>query len=123
MYVNIFVLCHTRLGTKDEAAFRKLWGGIFFFNSHSSDKRGIAVLVKEDTPITDIGIENVIKGNFSKLSFKIRDERVLIKYISAPNKDLNSNAPDNESREFFKKVMDNTNRDVYTHKIIVGTTM
>ena len=51
---NIFVLCDTRLGLNDEAAFRKLCGEKVFFNSHSSNKRGIAVLVKDNIPITDM---------------------------------------------------------------------
>ena len=40
-------------------------GGKVFFNSHSSDKRGTAVLVKDDTPINDIKFENILKGTFS----------------------------------------------------------
>ena len=41
-------------------------------------RAGITVLVKDNTPITDIGFENIIKGNFSQLSFQIKDERVLL---------------------------------------------
>ena len=58
--------------------------------------RGIDVLVKNDTPIKDINFESIIKGNFSKLSFKTKDENVHVKCIYAPNKDLNPNDPDNE---------------------------
>ena len=58
---NIFILCYTRLSLADESAFKKLWGQGVFFNSHSSNKRGIAVLVKDDTPINDIKFENILK--------------------------------------------------------------
>ena len=47
------------------------------------------MLVKNDTPIKDVNFENIIKGNFSKLSFKIKEKSVLVKCIYAPNKDLN----------------------------------
>ena len=83
---NIFILCDIRLSLADETAFRKLWGERVFFNSHSSDKRGIAVLVKDDTPISDIKLENILKGNFSKLTFKVKDELVLVKCIYALTK-------------------------------------
>ena len=47
---NIIVLCDTRLGKSDEETFRKLWGEIVFFNSYSSNKKGIAVLIKDNAP-------------------------------------------------------------------------
>ena len=91
MSENIFILCDTRLGSANENAFKKLWGEYFFFNSHSSDKRGIAVLIKDCIPINDIKFENILKGNLSKLLFRIKDELVLVKCIYAPNKDMNPN--------------------------------
>ena len=48
-------------------------GETVLFNSHSSDKRGLAVLIKDGTPIEEVGFQNVIKGNFSKLSFKAKN--------------------------------------------------
>ena len=90
------------------------------FNSHSSDKRGIAILVKNDTPISDIEFENTLKRNFSKLTFKIKNEHVLVKCIYAPNKDMNTNDPNKESTAFFQKVFDDSNEDQFTHRIIVG---
>ena len=38
---NFFVLCDTRFGLNNEAAFRKLWGEKVFFKSHSPNKRGL----------------------------------------------------------------------------------
>ena len=68
-----------------------MWGGMAYFNSYCSCKRGIVVLIKNDTPITDVEFENVIPGNFSKLSFRANNETVLIKCIYAPNDDSNPN--------------------------------
>ena len=77
----------------------------------SNGKRGIAILVKDDTPINDIKCENILKGNFSKLTFKVKNEHVLVKCIYAPNKDMNNIDPENESNTFFKKVFDDNNKD------------
>ena len=97
MSENIFVLCDMRLSLKDKTAFKKLWGERVFFNSHTSNKRGIAILVKDDTPIDDIKCENIIKENFSKLTFRVKDEHILVMCIYAPNKDMN-NDDDNENK-------------------------
>ena len=64
--------------------------------------------------------QNIIKGNFSKLSFKVKGEYVLVKCVYAPNSDMNSTGPDNESKTFFKKVFDDFNEDKYSHKVTVG---
>ena len=78
------------------------------------------MLVKDDTPISDIKLENVLKGNFSKLMFKVKNKYVLVKCIYAPNKDMNINDLNNESTAFFQKVFVDSNKDQFTHKIIVG---
>ena len=78
MYGDIFVMCDTRLGLTYEIPFRKLWGERVYFNSHSSDKRGIAILIKDGNPSEEIHCENIIKGNFSKLTFKVKNKYVLV---------------------------------------------
>ena len=60
-----------------------------YFNSLCSNSRGLAVLVKDNTPITDIGWENVIPGNYSRFTFQAEGQQVLIKCIYAPNEDSN----------------------------------
>ena len=64
MQANIFILGDTRLGKENKELFRRMWGGIAYFNSLCSNKRGIAVLIKNDNPISDIEWENMITGNF-----------------------------------------------------------
>ena len=91
MRTNIFILGDTRLEIGDEEPCKKLWGEMAYFNSYCGSKRGITVLIKNDTPITDIEWENVIPGNFSRLSFKANKEKILIKCIYTPNKDSNIN--------------------------------
>ena len=117
---DIFVLCDTKLNLADEAQVRKLWGKTCFFDSYSGEKRGIAVLIKVGTPIYNIDFHNVIKGNFSKLTFSVKNESVLVKCIYAPNPDMNLTGPDNESKTFFQKVFDDTNENNFTHKISTG---
>ena len=90
-----------------------MWGGTAYFNSFCSNKRGLVVLIKNDTPISNVEWENIIPGNFSKLSFKANDQTVLIKCIYSPNDDINPNDDKNDSKEFFRKVMDNTGDEKY----------
>ena len=67
MKFNVIFLLDTRLGKEDEEEFEKMWGGKVFFNSLSSNRRGLAGLL---TPITDIGWENILPGNYSRLTLK-----------------------------------------------------
>ena len=92
----------------------------FYFNSFSTSQRGLAILIKDSLPVTDIKIENIIKGNYTKLTFKLKDQKILIKCIYAPNKDMTNNEVDNESNIFFKTVFNNKNDDEYDLKITVG---
>ena len=115
---DIFVLYDTRLKLTDEARFKKLWGETCFFNSYSGERRGIAVLIKDGTAIDNIEFHNVIKGNFSKLTFSVNNEAVLVKCIYAPNPDMNLIGPDNESRAFSRKsLMIQTRRNLPTKSL------
>ena len=120
MKANIFILGDTRLGKEKEELFWQIWGGTAYFNSFCSNRRGIAVLIKKDTPISNVDWENVIPGNFSKLSFKVNDETVLIKCIYAPNDDSNPNDDNNKSAKFFRQIMNDTGEEKYNHRIITG---
>ena len=65
------------------------WGGNFF-TSHGSNERDIAVLIKEEAPITNIEWTNVIiKENFSKLSFNVKNDKILVKCMYTQNEDSN----------------------------------
>ena len=111
MQANIFIIGDTSLGKENEELFRQMWGGTAYFNSSCSNKRGIAVLIKNDTPISNIDWEIVIPGNFSKLSFKVKNKTVLIKCIYAPNDHSNPNDDNNKSNKFFKQIMDDTGEE------------
>ena len=71
-------------------------------------------------PNENIDFQNIIKGNFSKLTFNVKNESVQVKCIYAPNNDINLSGRENESRVFFQKVFDDTNENKYTHKITLG---
>ena len=80
----------------------------------------MAVLVKNNTPISDIGWENIIPGNYSRLTFKAEGQSVLIKCIYAPNEDSNPKDTNNESSHFYNLVLDDTDEDRYDHRLIAG---
>ena len=79
---NCFVLCDTCLSSDSQRVFAKLWGEKSYFNSFSTSQRGVAILIKDSLPVTDVKIENVINGNYTKLTFKLKDQKILIKPVS-----------------------------------------
>ena len=63
--VNVTIFVDTRLQGNLEDCFKKFCGGRAFFNSHTSNSRGIAVLLKEDLEVEDVEFENMIIDNLS----------------------------------------------------------
>ena len=47
----------------------------------------LTVATKDNAPVTDLEWENVIPGNFSKLSMVVKGMNILLKCIYAPNED------------------------------------
>ena len=103
------------MGSDSQRVFAKLWGEQSYFNSFSASQRGLAILIKDSLPVKDVKVENIINGNYTKLMFKIKEQKVLIKCIYAPNKDMTNHEVDNESNTFFKK-------QYLTTKMMTGTT-
>ena len=56
---NCFILVDSRLGKEQEQEFEKLWDGPIYFNSFSSNQRGLVVLLKESLPAKNIKSENI----------------------------------------------------------------
>ena len=117
---NCFILCNTRLGSDSERVFGKLWGEQSYFNSFSTIQRGLAIIFKNSLPVKDVKIENVIKGNYTRLTFKVREQNALIKCIYAANEDMTNSEIDNESNIFFKTVFVDRNDDKYDIRLTVG---
>ena len=76
-------------------------------------------MIKDEAPVTDLEWTNVIPGNFSKLSMVIKGMKVRLKCIYAPNKDSNPDETETESTLFFNTIMDDTSKEIYTHKFTV----
>ena len=53
---NCFILIDSRLGKEEEWEFEKLWDGPIYFNSFSSNQRGLVVLLKDSLPAKNIKI-------------------------------------------------------------------
>ena len=117
---NCFILCDTRLGSDSQRFFAKLGGEQSHFNSYSTSQRGLAILIKDSLPVKDVKVENIIKGNYTKLTFKVTDQNLLIKCIYAPNDNMTNSDVDNESNIFFKTVFDDKDEDKYDIRVTVG---
>ena len=61
------------VGWNCKGPFKKLWSETVLFNSHSGDKRCVAVLIGDGTPIENIDFQNIIKDNLSKLTFNVKN--------------------------------------------------
>ena len=77
-------------------------------------------MFKDSLPAKDIQFENVIEGNFSKLTFKVKDLLILIKCLYAPNEDMPKGETENLSSKLFKSVFNDENEENYDIKAIVG---
>lgn len=106
---NVFILCDTRLDSDSQRAFSKILGEGAYFNSFSSSQRGLTILIKDSLPAKEVKIENIVKGNYSRLTFKVKDFTILIKCIYAPNVDMTRGDVDNTSSTFFKTVFNDEN--------------
>ena len=83
-----FILIDSRLDKEQEKEFEKLWDGPIFFNSFSSNQRGLVVLLKDSLPAKNIKIENIMSGDYTRLTFVINNTKILIKCCYAPNEDM-----------------------------------
>ena len=60
---NCFILVDSRLSKEGEKDFEKLWDGPIFFNSFSSNQRGLVILFKNSLPAKNIKILNIFQGD------------------------------------------------------------
>ena len=78
-----------------------------YFNSLKSDLRGVTVVVKNSSPITDISATLIFPGNLTKINFTYREEKFTIAALYAPNKkDMNF------FRTLFQNKLDEQDRHI-----------
>ena len=68
---------------------------------------------KDTLNITEVTWQNVIKGNFSRLTFIHKEQKYRIKCLYAPNKDSVESDNNNESTKFFRDGFDEENDEDY----------
>ena len=76
---NCFILVDSRLGKEHEREFEMLWDGPIYFNSFSSNPRGLVILFKESLHAKSIKIENILEGDYLWLTFVVNSTKILIK--------------------------------------------
>ena len=55
-----------------ERGFEKLWDETIYFNSFSSNQRGLVVSLKDSLPAKNIIIENILMGDYMWLTFVVK---------------------------------------------------
>ena len=119
---NVFVLIDTRFESEHEREFEKLWDGPVYFNSYSSNQRGLIVLLKDSFPVKDIKFKNILKGDYSQLTLTMGESKILIKCCYAPNGDMTplDSESENYSDIFFKTIFDDSEDTEYDLTLMVG---
>ena len=56
---NIFVIVDSRFEAEQEIEFEKLWDGPVFYNSYSSNQRGLIVLLKDSFVVKNLKFSNI----------------------------------------------------------------
>ena len=98
---DILILVDTRLSKEVENEVKAEWGGPAYFSSFSSQARGIAVLIKKDSPIKVLDSFSDIAGNISAILIQIEENIILIQGVYGPNTDT----PSFYSDEVFKNIL------------------
>ena len=119
---NIFILVDTRFENEQENEFKKLWDGTVFYNSMSTSQRGIMVLIKDSFAGKNLKFCNILKGDYSRLTFTLCGFEVLIKCCYAPNMDMASFDSESQgySDTFFKKLFDDSKDSEFDLVIMAG---
>ena len=85
---NIFVIVDSRFEAEQEIEFEKLWDGPVFYNSYSSNQRGLIVLLKDSLVVKNLKFCNILKGDYSRLTFTLGESKILIKCCYASYGDM-----------------------------------
>ena len=82
-------------------------GGLIYFNSFGSNQRGLVVLLKDSLPAKNVKIENILKGDYTRLTFVVNSTKILIKCCYAPNEDMTciESESENYSNKVFKQFL------------------
>ena len=84
-HASICLLLDTRTSKEAEKDCQKHSPHKIFFNSWTSNARGVAIVIKDSCPITDVVATNIVPGNLTKLNFTYKDERYALAALYAPN--------------------------------------
>merc|ERR1712121_302273 len=76
------------MGTKKDVFHFDILNRPIYFNSFSSNQRGLMVLLKDSMPAKNVKMENILLGDYSWLTLSLGDTKVLIKCCYAPNDDM-----------------------------------
>ena len=88
-------------------------------------------MLKDSLPAKDVKINNILKGDYTLLTFTVLAQKILIKCIYAPDKDMtyynyndtNDNCEDSNnkySNTFWRTVMDDSDDHEFDVQLTVG---
>ena len=99
---DFILISDTRVCKSIEQIVREEWGGRCFFNSFSSQARGVAIFMKRNNTATILDKFCDDSGNLLAILINYEGKRILLECIYGPNTDT----PDFYSEKAFKKIVD-----------------
>ena len=76
-------------------------------------------MFKDSLSAKDIKIENIITGNYTRLTFIVKAQNILVKCLYAPNENMTMNNTDNYSNMFFKTGFDDTDEEDFDIRLTI----
>ena len=77
-------------------------------------------MFKDSLPAKDIKIKFILDGDYTRLTFTVKAQTILVRCIYAPNNDMTSNDMNNYSNTFWKTVFDDSDDHNYDIQLMVG---
>lgn len=109
--VNIALLQETHLTDEEHKKLKREWVGQVYYSSFSSSKRGVAILIKKNTPFTIAKTVTDTEGRYVIIRGYLYGENILIGCIYAPNVYL---------KDFYSKLLAVSSSFMIAFSILAG---
>ena len=110
---DILCLQETHCSQDIESCWGSEWGGIYIFANGESNARGVAILIKKNTPIM---VENIKKCSSGRL---VSCDLINVNNVQNKISIINIYAPNNDDPLFFEQ-LEKVIADGQSHKMVVG---
>ena len=108
---SIYCLQETHFSEEIHSLITSKWGYKAYFNSCTSSKKGLAILINNNFEFTFVKLVTDDKGDFMLLQLKINDQTFTVVNLHSPNKD---------DPDFYDRVMGELKKTRSQELILTG---